>query len=62
MVHNEATDLPPSAKLREMQQNTHGLVQLIRVTTPDAPPLSKQLLNACPITTVVGPSKFHSFF
>ena len=23
------TDLPPNAKLREMQQNTHGLVQLI---------------------------------
>ena len=31
------TDLPPSAKLREMQQNTHGLVQLIRATKPDGP-------------------------
>ena len=27
------TDLPPNAKLREMQQNTQGLVQLIRATT-----------------------------
>ena len=49
------TDLPPNAKLREMQENTHGLVQLIRATTPDVPhqtpmpQLSKQMLNACPI-------------
>ena len=28
-------DLPPNVNLREMQQNTHGLVQLIRATTPD---------------------------
>ena len=31
------TDLPPNAKLREMQQNTHGLVQLIRYATPHVP-------------------------
>ena len=31
------TDLPPNAKLREMQQNTHGRVQLIRAATPDVP-------------------------
>ena len=43
------TDLPPNAKLREMQQNTHGLVQLIRAATPDVPQLSKQMLNACPL-------------
>ena len=49
------TDLPPNAKLREMQQNTHGLMQLIRAATPDVPnqtsmpQLSKQMLNACPI-------------
>ena len=49
------TDLPPNAKLREMQQNTHGLVQLIRAAMPDVPnqtpmpQLTKQLLNACPI-------------
>ena len=48
------TDLPPNAKLCEMQQNTHKLV-LIRAATPNVPnqtPLpqvSKQLLNACPI-------------
>ena len=38
-----------------MQQNTHGLVQLIRAATPDAPnqtpmpQLSKQMLNVCRI-------------
>ena len=31
------TDLPLSAKLREMQQNMHGLVQLIKAATPDVP-------------------------
>ena len=31
------TDLPPNAKLRKTQQNTHGLVQLIRAATPDVP-------------------------
>ena len=50
-----ATDLPPNAKLREMQQNMHGLVQLIRADTLDVwnqtpmPQLSRQMLNACPI-------------
>ena len=49
------THLPPNAKLREMQQNTHGLVQLIRAATPHVPnqtpmpQLSKQMLHACPI-------------
>ena len=28
-------DLPPNAKPREMQQNTHGPVQLIGAATPD---------------------------
>ena len=46
------TDLPPNAKLRQMQQNTHGVVQLIRAATPDVlnqtPQLSKQMLNPCP--------------
>ena len=47
------TDLPPNAKLHEMQQNTHRLVQLIRAATPNVPnqtpmpQLSKQMLNAC---------------
>ena len=46
------TDLPPNARLHEMQQNTHRLVQLIRAATPDvpnqtpSPQLSKQMLNA----------------
>ena len=31
------TDLPLNAKLCEMQQNTHGVVQLIRAATPDVP-------------------------
>ena len=31
------TDLPPNAKLREMQQNMHGLAQLIRAVAPDVP-------------------------
>ena len=35
------TDLPPDAKLREMQQNMHGPAQLMRRTTPDVPQLSK---------------------
>ena len=45
----------PNAKLREMQQNTHRLVQLISAATPEVPnqtlmpQLSKQMLNACPI-------------
>ena len=47
------TNLPPNAKLCEMQQNTHGLVPLIRAATPDnqtlMPQLSKQMLNVCPI-------------
>ena len=49
------TDLPPNAKLHEMQQNTHGLVQLIRAATPNVPnqtpmlQLSKRMLNAYPI-------------
>ena len=49
------TDLPLNAKLREMQQNMHGLVQLIRAATRDVPnqtpmpQLSKQMLNACHI-------------
>ena len=49
------TGLSPNAKLRERQQNTHGLVQLMRATTPNVPnrtpipQLSKQMLNACPI-------------
>ena len=48
-------DLPPNAKLCEMQQNMHALVQLIRAATPDVPnqtptpKVSKELLNACPI-------------
>ena len=48
------TDLPANAKLRKMQQNTDGLVQLIGAATPNVPnqtPMpqpSKQLLNACP--------------
>ena len=29
------TDLPPNAELREMQQNTHGMVQLIRAAMLD---------------------------
>ena len=47
-------DEPPNAKLREMQQNMHGPVQLIGVTKPDVPhqtPMpqqSKPMLNACP--------------
>ena len=47
------TDLPPNAKLREMQQNMHGLVQLIMAATPGVPnqtpipQLSKQMLNVC---------------
>ena len=47
--------LPPNAKLREMQQNTPGLVQLIRAATSEfpnqtpMPQLSKQMLNVCPI-------------
>ena len=54
MVHNEG-DLPPNAKLREMHQNTHGLVQFIGGATPDVPnqtpmpQMTKQMLNACPI-------------
>ena len=35
MVLRKVTDLPPNAKLREMQQNTHGLVQSIRATPDD---------------------------
>ena len=31
------TDPPPNAKLREMQQNMHGLVQLIRAATTNVP-------------------------
>ena len=31
------TSLPPNAKLHEIQQNTHGLVQLIRAATPHIP-------------------------
>ena len=31
------TDLPPNAKLCEMQQNTHGPVQLTRAATQDVP-------------------------
>ena len=42
-----AIDLPPNAKLCEMQETMHGVVQLIRVATPTQ--LSKQLLNVCPI-------------
>ena len=55
MVHKEGDGLPLNAKLREMQQKTHGLVQLIRATTLDVPnqtPMpqpSKQMLNVCPI-------------
>ena len=30
-------DVPPNAKLHEMQQNTLGLVQLIRAATPLIP-------------------------
>ena len=70
-------DLPPNAKLHDMQQNTHRLVQLIRAATANVPnqtPMpqaSKQLLNACPIPLmrvivrpllIAGPSKFHSFY
>ena len=40
------TDLPPNAKLREMQQNTHGLVQLIRAATPNDP--TKPQCHNCP--------------
>ena len=37
MVHERVMDLPPNATLRETQQKTHGLVQLVRATTPDVP-------------------------
>ena len=30
-------ELPPNAKLRDMQQNMPGLVQLIRAAMPDVP-------------------------
>ena len=46
-------DLPSDAKLRKMQFNADGLVQLIGAATPTVPnqaPMpqaSKQLLNAC---------------
>ena len=30
-----ATGLPPNANLREMQQNAHRMVQLMRAATPD---------------------------
>ena len=70
MLHKEGDG--PNAKLREMQQNTHGLLQLIGATSPDVPnqtrmpQLFKQMFNVCPIPpmhiTVAGPSKFHSFF
>ena len=40
------TDLPVNAKLREMQQNMHGMVQLIKAAMLDVPQLSKQMLNA----------------
>ena len=49
------TDLPPNAKLREMQQNMHRLVHLIKATTLDVPhqtpipQLPKPMLNVCPI-------------
>ena len=35
VLFKRVTSLPPNAKLRAMQQNTHGLVQVIRVITPD---------------------------
>ena len=35
MVLRTANDLPPNAKLREMQSNTHGLVQFIKAATCD---------------------------
>ena len=47
------TDLPPDAKLSEMQQNADRMVQFIGAATPDVPnqtPMpqpSKRLLNAC---------------
>ena len=43
------TDLAPNAQLREMQQNAHGLVELVRYNMRDVTQLSKQMLNACPI-------------
>ena len=66
------TDLPPNAKLREMQQNTHGLVQLIGAATPHVPNQAQchTRPNKCSIRVLYnpctslygGPSKFHSFF
>ena len=38
--------------MQNLQQNTHGLVQLIRAATPNQSPmpqLSKQMFNVCPI-------------
>ena len=69
------TDLPLNANLRKMQQNTHGLVQLIRAATLDVPHPNPNATtvqtnaqsvpyttHAHHCTTIGGPSKFHSFF
>ena len=63
------TDLSLNAKLREMEQTTHGLVQLIRAAMLDIPNQTPIQTNAqcVPYTThartaVAGPSKFHSSF
>ena len=36
MVYNRIMLMPLNAKLHEMQENTHGLVQLIRAAMPDS--------------------------
>ena len=67
------TNLPPNAKLHEMQQNTQRPMQLIRAAMPDdpnqapMPQLSKQMPNVYPlppmyIIVLAGPSKFNAFF
>ena len=54
MVHNEGDGRASEYKLREMQQNTRVVVQLIRAVKPKVPnqtpmpQLSKQMLNAHP--------------
>ena len=63
MVRRGVTDLPPDAKLGEMQENADCLVQLIGAATPDVPnqtPMpqtSKQLLNAPGVTMMLHATK-----
>ena len=56
---SRVTDLPPNAKLREMQQNTLGMVQLIRAATSDGPdqtpmPTVQAVAQCVPYTTLLG--------